>query len=70
MSLPDLNSPLLTYLEKTHVFREEYNVKMSAAREELRKAQKTCRHKKTSFYPDPAGGSDSYNECCWCGVRF
>ncbi len=26
-----------------------------------------CKHPLSSFYPDPAGGSDSFRECDLCG---
>lgn len=36
----------------------------------LKETQKTCSHKRTIYYSDPAGGSDSFDECQDCGKQL
>jgi hypothetical protein len=36
----------------------------------LRRLQKACKHTKTRFYGDPAGGNDSFDECVYCEARL
>lgn len=42
--------------------REELNAQLS-------KAQSECMHEVTTYYGDPAGGSDSWYECLICGLH-
>lgn len=48
----------------------EYKKKKDLILKEIEKLQKCCSHPHQEFFPDPAGGSGSYDVCLYCGKEI
>ena len=49
---------------------EEYHQDSNTIKQKLKDLQLTCPHLEYSYHGDPAGGSDSFNECRQCGEQW
>lgn len=49
---------------------EAFNRETAVIRERIGKVQGSCPHYSVTRHGDPAGGSDSWNECEDCGVEL
>lgn len=61
------NSPYWKYHDALAALEKEFEAKREILRQELRAAQKICKHEHTTYHPDPSGNNDSYTECDVCG---
>lgn len=64
------NTPYRKYIIALSQLDKEYDFKRNALKEELHDAQLTCKHEKTTYYPDPSGNNDSWTECNICGKEL
>jgi hypothetical protein len=44
--------------------------KLKRIDKKIRELRTKCKHAKTTFHGDPAGGFDSYSECIDCGKHL
>lgn len=56
--------------EKLVKVKTDYEAAKKALYDELNTLRKNCKHETRHFNGDPAGGSDSYHECCVCGKEL
>lgn len=47
----------------------EHEANIEKLKKDLVDARGMCRHDFTKYHADPAGGSDSFNECLVCGAE-
>lgn len=48
--------------------KKKHEVIIEQLRIDLCEVQKSCPHLSTTYYGDPSGGNDSFNECDHCGT--
>jgi hypothetical protein len=47
-----------------------YERKIQRINKKISELRSKCPHKRTTFHGDPAGGFDSFSECCDCGKHI
>jgi len=50
--------------------QEEFRANKVCWERKVQNFQRGCSHAEVRYIPDPAGGSDSYNQCQFCGKEF
>jgi hypothetical protein len=48
---------------------DDHKSRMQLLAKDLQDARNLCHHDFTKYHADPAGGSDSFNECLVCGAE-
>lgn len=46
--------------------QEDFEAKKNELRDRLVLFQSSCKHAKTTYYPDPSGNNDSFTSCDLC----
>ncbi len=61
---------LRSLYQKLTFERDKFQKTQNEIQEKIATIQKECPHWEISYCGDPAGGSDSYNECVLCKKRL